>query len=141
DHNEDPLHPGQGFLGPGWGNVTPFALTSGSQFRAPAPPALTSKAYADAFNEVKALGGDGIITPTVRTPEQTIVGIFWGYDASPNLGTPPRAYNQIARIIAQQQGNTEVQNARLFALVNLAMADAAIAAWDTKYEYSFWRPI
>ena len=102
----DPLHPNQGFLGVGWGNVAPFALVSGSQFRAPPPPSLTSKEYTDAFNQVKALGGDGIHTPTSRTPEQTIIGAFWGYDGSPNLGTPPREYNQIVRIIAQQQGNT-----------------------------------
>src|SRR5262249_9019953 len=57
DHQVDPYHPSQGILGPGWGNVTPFTLTSGSQFRAPPPPALDSKEYADAFNDVKSLGG------------------------------------------------------------------------------------
>ncbi len=141
DHRVDPLHPTQGFLGPNWGSVTPFTLKNGSQFRADPPPKLSSTEYAAAFNEVKRLGGDGINTPTDRTAEQTEIGIFWAYDGVPQLGTPPRLYNQIVRQIANQQGNTEVQNARLFALVNLAMADAGIASWETKYQYDFWRPI
>src|SRR5262249_22724178 len=85
--------------------------------------------------------GDGITTPTLRTPQQTIIGLFWGYDGSPNIGVPPRLYNQITRLIARQEGNNEVQNARLFALVNMAMADTGISVWETKYVYSFWRPI
>ena len=89
-----------------------------------------------AFQEVKALGGDGITTPTARTPEQTEIGLFWGYDGHPGLGTPPRLYNQIARVIAAERGNTEVQNARYFALINLAMADAGISAWETKYVFT-----
>jgi hypothetical protein len=137
----DPLHPTQVALTPGWGQVTPFALASGSQFRAPPPPALTSEQYTDAFDYVKGLGGDGIHTPTLRTPEQTLIGIFWAYDGIPQLGVPPVEYNEITQVIARQQGNSEVQNARLFALVNLAMADAGITAWDTKYVYNFWRPV
>lgn len=140
-HRVDPLHPGQGFLDPRWGSVTPFAIARSSQFRAPAPPSLTSDEYTAAYNEVKTLGGDGVTTPTTRTAEQTEIGIFWGYDGSPGLGTPPRLYNQIARVIAAQQGNTEVQNARLFALINIAMADAGITSWETKYVFNFWRPI
>src|SRR5205814_6066402 len=134
-HQPDPLHPGQGFLTPGWGSVTPFALASGSQFRAPPMPALTSADYTEAFNEVKSLGGDGVHTPTSRTAEQTVTGIFWAYDGSPNLGTPPRLYNQIARAVAQQQGNTAEQHARLFALINVAMADPGIACRDTTSAY------
>jgi hypothetical protein len=87
------------------------------------------------------LGGDGVTTPTTRTLEQTEIGLFWGYDGSPGLGVPPRLYNQIAVIICNQMGNTEVQNARLLALVNIAMADAGITVWDTKYVYNFWRPV
>ena len=90
------------------------------------PRPLTSDQYADAFNEVKNYGGDGVTTPTLRTPEQTEIGIFWGYDGSPGLGAPPRFYNQIAETIAVQQGNTAVQNARLFSLIDVATADAAI---------------
>jgi hypothetical protein len=151
DHRPDPLNPGQGFLGPMWGDVTPFTLDSGGgtdAFLSPPPPELTSAAYTAAFNEVKVVGAadaesadrDGNGLPD-RTPEQTVIGIFWGYDGSRGLGTPPRLYNQIAQTIAVQQHNTLAQNARMFALVNLAMADAGIQCWDTKFEYEFWRPI
>ncbi len=145
-HREDPLNPGQGFLTPRWGAVIPFTLNrNGGQgtpaFRSPAPPALIRNKYKKAFNEVKDFGGDGINTPTKRTQEQTEIGIFWAYDGTPRLGPPPRLYNQIAQQIAKDQGNKLVQNARLFALVNLAMADTGIQCWDTKYFYSIWRPI
>jgi hypothetical protein len=128
-------------LTPAWGDVTPFTMADVSGFIAPPPPAMGSPEYAAAYNEVKNLGGDGITTPTARSAEQTEIGIFWGYDGTPGLGTPPRLYNQIARTIALQEGNTQVENARMFALINLAMADAGIASWATKYTYNVWRPI
>jgi hypothetical protein len=137
----DPLNPGQVALTPGWGNVTPFTMNSGSQFRAAPPPALNSPEYTAAYNELLELGGDGITTPTSRTEEQTEIGIFWGYDGTPGLCTPPRLYNQITQVIANQKGNNDVQNARLFALVNLAQADAGIAGWESKYFYDLWRPV
>jgi hypothetical protein len=137
----DPLHPDQTAVGSLWGNVTPFALHSAEQFHAPAPPDITSEAYADAYLEVKNYGGDGVTTPTMRTPEQTQIAIFWGYDGSPGLGTPPVHYNQIAETLAVQQHNSVVDNARFFALINIAMADAGITAWDSKYDYNFWRPV
>ncbi len=137
----DPLHPNQSAWGPEWGDVTPFTLTSSTQFPVPAPPALTSQAYAAAYDEVKRLGGDGVTTPTQRTPEQTQVGFFWGYDGSRGLATPPRLYNQIAETLAVQMHNGVVANARFFALVNLAMADAAITSWEAKFQYDFWRPV
>lgn len=137
----DPLHPNQMPVGPEWGSVTPFALLSTNQVTIPAPPKLTSQQYADAFNEVKLYGADGVTTPTVRTAEQTEIGIFWGYDGSRGLSTPPRLYNQITETIAIQQGNSVVQNARLFALVNFSMADAGIACWNNKYDYEVWRPV
>lgn len=133
----DPLNPGQTAWGPAWGDVKPFALRRGSQFRAPAPPALDSATYAAALNEVKELGSK---TSTTRTTDQTEIGIFWGYDRS-GMGTPPSLYCQAVAVVAQQRNNTLVQNARLFALVNMAQADAGIAAWDSKYEYDLWRPI
>ena len=136
----DPANPGQKALTSWWGHVKPFAIASGSQFQPPPPPALGSTAYTAAFDEVKNLGGDGITTPTERTAEQTQIGLFWGYDG-PGLGTPPRLYNQAVRTIALARGNTVAENARLFALVNIAMADAGIAAWDAKYTYDFWRPV
>jgi PAP2 superfamily/Vanadium chloroperoxidase N-terminal domain len=128
-------------VGTAWGMVKPFGMDETKDFLAPLPPALNSAMYAAAYDEVKALGGDGVTTPTIRTPEQTQIGIFWGYDGTPGLGTPPRLYNQIAQVVARQQGNTEVQNARMFALINIAMADAGIASWDAKYTYDFWRPV
>ena len=140
-HQPDPENPNQGFLGPVWGAVTPFVLDDVTDFRAPPPPALDSAAYADAYNQVRAYGGNGTTTPTIRTLEQTQVGLFWAYDGTPGLGTPPRLYNQIIRTIAIDRGNTVEQNARLLALTNLAMADAGIQAWETKYHYDFWRPI
>ena len=131
-------------LGANWGEVRPFVLRSAAQFRIPPPPALTSARYTRAFNEVKRLGGDGINTPTERTADQTIAGIYWGYDGTPNLSAPPRLYNQIAVLIANQQGTGKskaVDLARLLALVHTAMADAGIACWESKYFYKFWRPV
>jgi hypothetical protein len=140
-HDVDPLNPGQGFLDSNWGNVRPFALPNATRFAAPSLPSLGSREYAAAFEEVKTLGGDGVTTPTTRTKEQTIIGIFWAYDGTPGLGVPPRLYNQIVRTIAIQKQNEVSENARLFALVNMAMADAGIQAWADKYNAVFWRPI
>jgi len=134
----DPLHPAQMALGSLWGSVTPFTLRSAEQFHVPPPPALNSQAYTDAFNEVMAVGS---ATSATRTAEQTEIGIFWGYDGSRGLSTPPRLYNQIAETLAVQQHNSVIQNARFFALINLAMGDAGIACWDAKYDYNFWRPV
>jgi hypothetical protein len=128
-------------LGAHWGDVTPFVLESASQFRVPAPLALDSAAYARAYDEVKALGGDGVVTPTRRTDDQTFIGIFWAYDGTPSLCAPPRLYNQIAVRIADQRGSGMVELARLLALVNVAMADAGIAIWESKYHYEYWRPV
>ena len=129
-------------LGAHWGEVTPFVLRSSSQFRTPPPPALNSVAYATAYNEVKALGGDGIVTPTSRTDEQTTTGIFWAYDGTPSLCAPPRLYNQITMRIADIRHTHDVVDlARLLALVNVAMADSGIAIWESKFYYDFWRPI
>ncbi len=128
-------------LGAYWNQVAPFALTSAEQFRAPLPPALDSAAYASAFDEVKRLGGDGVTTPSERTAEQTEIGIFWAYDGTPSLCAPPRLYNQITVHIAEQMHSNFIEMARLLALVNVAMADAAIAVWESKYFYQFWRPI
>jgi PAP2 superfamily len=128
-------------LGAHWGECIPFVLTSASQFRAPAPPSMTSAAYTAAYNEVKSLGGDGVITPTQRTEEQTFIGTFWAYDGTPSLCAPPRLYNQITVQIADQRRLSGIQFARLLALVNVAMADAGISIWESKYYYDFWRPV
>jgi vanadium-dependent haloperoxidase-like protein len=128
-------------LGAHWGECRPFVVQSGHPFRTPAPPALTSSEYTVAYNEAKNFGGDGIHTPTQRTAEQTFIGTFWAYDGTPSLCAPPRLYNQIAVQIADQRGLDPMQLARVLALVNVAMADAAMAAWDSKFHWDVWRPI
>jgi hypothetical protein len=128
-------------LGAYWNQVKPFVLTSAVRFRVPPPPALTSSEYTAAFNEVKRLGGDGVITPTIRIPDQTVAAIFWAYDGTPSLCAPPRLYNQITVAIANQMHLDVVQLARLLALVNVTLADTGIAVWESKYFYQFWRPI
>jgi hypothetical protein len=107
----------------------------------PPPPALASPEYAATFHEAKAVGGDSIVTPTIRTADQTMAAIYWAYDGTPSLCAPPRLYNQITMQIANQMGSDVVELARLLALVNVAMADAGIAIWESKYYYDFWRPV
>jgi hypothetical protein len=128
-------------LGAHWGAVAPFVLDSPSQFRVPPPPAMDSPEYAAAFDEVQRLGGDGITTPTERTEEQSFIGTYWAYDGTPSLCAPPRLYNQITVLIAQQKSSDIVELVRLLALVNTAMADAGTAIWESKYFYQFWRPV
>ena len=141
NHDVDPWNPGQGFLDPAWGYVTPFSPGESFAYVPHTPPALGSPEYAAALNDVKAVGGDGVTTSTKRTKDQTEIGLFWAYDGSRGIGVPPRLYNQITRTIAIQQRNSEIENARLFALINAAMADAGILCWGTKYQYAFWRPV
>ncbi len=149
-HAADPLHPNQGYYAPGASHVLPFAVDNLDQFQArrldDGSPAgrmafMNSAEYKAAYDEVASIGGDGISTPTRRTQEQTQIGLYWGYDGRPGLGTPPRLYNQIAHTIANQQNNSVAENARLFALINVAQADAGLAAWNGKYDDDFWRPI
>jgi hypothetical protein len=138
---QDPISQIPLALGAYWGGVKPFVMLSANQYPPPAPPPLDSDEYTAAFDEVKRLGGDGIVTPTERSEEQTIAGIYWGYDGTPGLGTPPRLYNQIAVQIAEEKGLNAVALARLLALINVGMADAGISCWKEKYYYQFWRPI
>ena len=128
-------------LGGHWGECIPFVVHSSSQFGVPSPPDMTSNDYAQAYNEVKSVGGDGVITPTLRTAEQTFIGTFWAYDGTPSLCAPPRLYNQIAVHIADQMKLGTKDLARLLALVNTAMADAGMSIWESKYSYDLWRPI
>src|SRR5438045_4096230 len=128
-------------LGAHLGHVTPFVLESSSKFPVPPPPAMTSPDYTAAYNEVKRLGGDGLGTPTDRTPDQTLAGIYWAYDGTPSLCAPPRLYNQITVHIADQTKLRPLELARLLALVNVAMADTAMSVWESKYHYDFWRPV
>jgi membrane-associated phospholipid phosphatase len=123
-------------LAPQWGQVDPFTLQSGDQFRPAEPPALDSQAYADAYNLTKDLGGKG---STARTADQTEIAKFWA-DGSGSY-TPPGHWDAIAAQLASAQGYGLEASARLFATLNLALADAGIACWDAKYAYAAWRPI
>jgi membrane-associated phospholipid phosphatase len=121
---------------PLWGQVRPFALESSAQFRPPAPPALGSRRYAEDLEQVRALGR---LDSAVRTTEQTEIALFWGY--GPGSATPAGHWNQIAQTVASEHRNSLAENARLFALLNIALADAAIVSWDCKYTFALWRPI
>lgn len=121
---------------PQWPSVTPWAMHAGDQFRPDAPPALTSQAYTDAFKEVRDLGA---INSTVRTAEQTDIARFWA-SGSGTL-TPPGQWQEIAQDIATTRGLSTLETAKMFASLSVALADAAIAAWDAKYAYDNWRPI
>ncbi|MCC7082795.1 MAG: phosphatase PAP2 family protein, partial [Burkholderiales bacterium] len=121
---------------PQWGMVTPFALSSPNEFRADAPPALDSAAYAASVEEIRALGA---ATSTTRTAEQSEIAQFWA-DGKGSY-TPPGHWNVIAHEVALAEGNSLTANARLFAQLNVALADTAIATWDTKYTYGLWRPL
>ena len=138
---QDPISMHPLALGAFWNQVAPFVMTSADQFRVDPPPALTSNAYTLTFDEEVAIGGDGVVTPTLRSDEETFIGTFWAYDGTPSLCAPPRFYNQITNKIAQDHGANVHELARLLALVNIAMADAGIAVWDSKYFYKFWRPV
>jgi hypothetical protein len=137
---QDPVSQSPVAMGAHWGRVRPFVLRSADQFRVRPFPTLGSREYAAAFDEVQRLGGDGIVTLTERTAAQTQIGIYWAYDGTPSLCAPPRLYNQITTLISR--GTSDVSElARLYALVNVAMADAGIAIWESKYHYKIWRPV
>ena len=123
-------------LGPQWPDVTPFAMTDGAQFRPPPPPPLGSAEYAAAFNEVKSLGR---VDSTTRTADQTQIALFW---KDPTAAAYAFGHwNEIAEQVSVERGLGLVADARLFALLNLATADAIISAWDAKYTDNFWRPV
>lgn len=138
-HRPDPLNASQGFLGPQWGQVRPFGIEALLE-KVPGtpPPALDSDAYATDYKKVFEKGRD---VGSTRTPRETSIGLFWAYDGARNIGVPPRLYNQVVRAIAQTSGSSEEQNAKLFAMVNVAMADAGIQCWHEKYTYNIWRPV
>lgn len=128
-----------GFLAPvlpQWPSVTPFTMTGPAQFRPPTPPALADVGYATDFNEVKELGRK---ESTTRTLDQTQIALFWA--DGPGTVTPPGHWNLLARHQAQLRNNKLAANARLFALLNLAAADAGIVAWECKYTFEYWRPV
>ena len=114
-----------------WPKVTPFALKRANQFRPGPPPELTSDTYADVFNEVKDVG---FITSATRTADQTQIGMFWN-------GNIQDFWNEIAQTAALAHRLNLENSARLFALLNISLADTAIAFFEAKYVYNFWRPV
>jgi membrane-associated phospholipid phosphatase len=154
-HRVDPDNPGQGFHAPFFGAQNKgFAISQ--RWQLDAPPFDNSE-YVKALKQVRAEGIVPELMGTLvpdnlfkerRTPEQSVIGVFWAYDGANRLGTPPRFYNQIIRLVAAcatnpdtKKMNTEGDNARLFAFVNAAMGDAGILAWEQKYCHDFWRPV
>jgi hypothetical protein len=109
-------------------------LDDASQFRPGPPYALTSPQYAADLNEIKALGGDGVTTPSARTARQTETALFW-------LESSPLAWNRIARSLSDGRRLDAWESARLFGLLNMAMADGYVSSFDTKYHYRYWRPV
>jgi len=149
-HRVDPDNPGQGFYSPYYGAQNPgFAISVRHGVQPPPFANGTNPDYLLALKQVRAKGIRPDLTGTLpndlfddrRSSLESLEAVFWSYDGSVRLGTPPRFYNQIIRSVAMAQGNNEGQNARLFAFVNAAMADAAILCWEQKYCHDFWRPV
>ena len=144
-HRPDPDNP-QGYHAPYYGAKSKcFAVSA--RLGLSVPPQPGSAPYTKALREVRGKGIApeqlGALPPASpkRTAEESLIGVFWGYDGTPGLGTPPRFYNQIVRRLAIAKANSVADNARLFALVNAAMGDAGILAWDQKFIHNFWRPV
>jgi hypothetical protein len=128
-------------FGGNWPKVKPFTMNAAQQFRAAPPHKVGSPEYKADFEDVKRLGGDAE-TPNERTADQTVVGGYWGYNGPAKIGAANRLYSQIVVTIAKNKGlgRKPVELSRVLALANIAMADAAIAAWDSKFFYNVWRP-
>jgi hypothetical protein len=114
-----------------WSHVTPFALNRADQFRPGPPPKLTSDEYTDAFNEIESLGIENSAT---ATPDEALTGRFWN-------GAIQNYWNEITQTASQNHNLRTADSARLFALLNLSLADGVIAFYDAKYTYNFWRPV
>jgi membrane-associated phospholipid phosphatase len=131
---------------PQFAYMTPWSISAPSQFRPDGPPALTSARYTAVFNETKLMGN---ISSPIRTADQTIYAWFW------NASTATYIWNHLADLLIErgerdedddsgrsaERHNSLLENARLLALLDLAMADAGIACWEAKYHYVFWRPV
>lgn len=125
-----PVPPFNFAFAPHWKDMQPFSLERNDQFRCAPHPSLGSEAYVAAFNEVKETGK---LNSDVRTQDQTAYAKFW-YEFS------EAGWNRVARTVALSQNLNMLEAARLFALVDMAIADAYIAGWDAKFHYNFWRP-
>ena len=144
-HRPDPDNPAQGVQAPDYGRLSKgFAIAHRIELAA---PPFDDADYRAALRQVRAKGIRPDLMGTLpagsspRTPGETLLGVYWAYDGASQLGTPPRLYNQIIRLVACKQKNSVADNARLFAFVNAAMADAGILAWDQKYIHELWRPV
>jgi hypothetical protein len=133
---------------PQFAYMTPWAIAAPSQFRPAGPPALTSARYTKDFNETKTLGN---ISSAIRTPDQTVSAWFWA-SATPNFlwnhvavslvnGSGAKSAEAADRDASDRHRDSVLQNARLLAQLNVAIADAAIACFEAKYTYVFWRPV
>ena len=111
--------------------MTPWVLVRASQFRLPPPYSLSSAQYAADLNETKTMGA---FSGSPRTADQSELALFW-------QSNTPLTWNRVAAQISIERGLSFHENVHLFALLNVTMADAVIACWDSKYRYSFWRPI
>ncbi|HVF09540.1 MAG TPA: hypothetical protein VNA16_01990, partial [Abditibacteriaceae bacterium] len=157
-HRPDPDNAGQGFHAPDYGKKSKgFGIADRHELAPPPFVDGAGKYVTEYLNAHQEVHGKGIAPElmgtlpsplTARTAEETLIGIFWGYDGATELGTPPRLYNQIVRRIAMKRSpgkptkpNTVAQNAQLFAFLNVALADAGILCWDQKYIHNFWRPV
>lgn len=152
-HRVDPDNPNQGFDSPFYGAQTrTFAVRRRHDVDPPPFGDGGSSDYLKALKDVRARGIRPDLAGTLptaapplfnrrRNGEETLIGIYWGYDGANRLGTPPRFYNQIVREVAIARNNNEAQNARLFAYVNAALGDAGILCWEQKYCHDFWRPV
>jgi hypothetical protein len=114
-----------------WQNITPFGIANAGDFLLDPPPALTSNAYAKAYNEVMTVGS---LNSTMRPQDRANVALF--YAAS----SPTQIFNQAAAQVARQQGRSLSENARALALINMAMSDSLVASFLNKYHFNFWRP-
>jgi len=119
-------------LGPQFAEMSPWVIDSPSQFRPAPPPGLTTGEYATDFNETISTGGVGAVVPD--HPDADTVARFW-------TSNTPASWNRVLRQVSAKHHLTLSEKARLFALMNIAMADAAIACWDAKWVYRFWRPV
>ncbi|RDB06540.1 vanadium-dependent haloperoxidase [Runella aurantiaca] len=150
-HRPDPDNPKQGYHAPFYGKNS--KCFSSDRYELDAPPQPGTASYTQALKEVKGKGIAPELMGTLpagiskRKVDETIIGIYWGYDGAVGLGTPPRLYNQIVREVSIKKNDgkpeeeAEASDVRLFALVNVAMADAGILAWEQKYKHDFWRPV
>ncbi|KQN77353.1 vanadium-dependent haloperoxidase [Sphingomonas sp. Leaf62] len=166
DHPEFGDKPVRIYHGPFYGTTVATFAVSDDALHALAPPPVwhggpqASTVYDDSLFEVYRAGGQPNSPLTQRTPDQTLAALFWAYDGANLIGTPPRLYNQVIRVVAWNKKNTGIagptnpatpipanvldQHAefvRIFALCNAAMADAGKFAWREKYKFQLWRPL